>query len=382
MQKNIPDRPRLLIVSDTAIAKTASGEIVGFEPVVREIENFSYLFSKITWIGYDYSYENSRRNMRSPSGVEIEYIFLPRTGGRTLWKKFEVLINMFPIMLRVYSEIKKHDVIHSRAPSMPAFWAIVVSLFDAQRTFWHKYAGSWVDNDAAPFYKLQRFLLKYAKKSCVTINGKWPNQEEHILSFENPCLTDREYAQATDSISKKTFSGKFEFCFIGNLNDAKGVGKIIKALNGLKNDRIGTIHFIGDGEKRSEYENAIRYFNARFYGFLPRKDIEALLPNMHFLLLPSDSEGFPKVVAEASAYGVIPVVSSVSSIPQYIKDGENGFLLQDNTVLDLKEKIEEILIIDEDILRKISLNTSELAKIFTYNHYNKKIQTKILEKHE
>ncbi len=36
------------------------------------------------------------------------------------------------------------------------------------------------------------------------------------------------------------------------------------------------------------------------------------------MLFPSRSEGWPKVLSEAMAFGVVPVASRVSSIPEYL----------------------------------------------------------------
>ena len=44
-------------------------------------------------------------------------------------------------------------------------------------------------------------------------------------------------------------------------------------------------------------------------------------------VLPSYSEGFPKVIAEAMNFGCIPIVSDISCIRQYIINGKNGFLI-------------------------------------------------------
>ena len=65
MHKHISKSSKLLIVSDTAMRVNETGVIEAFEPVVREIENFEHLFEQITWIGYDYSNDLNRKNMRS-----------------------------------------------------------------------------------------------------------------------------------------------------------------------------------------------------------------------------------------------------------------------------------------------------------------------------
>ena len=40
----------------------------------------------------------------------------------------------------------------------------------------------------------------------------------------------------------------------------------------------------------------------------------------YLMLFPSESEGWPKVLSEGKAYGVVPVTSDVSSIPQYLRE--------------------------------------------------------------
>ena len=51
MQENIYRKPRLAIISDTGMY--LKGGIFIFEPVFREVQNFSHLFSEINWLGYE-----------------------------------------------------------------------------------------------------------------------------------------------------------------------------------------------------------------------------------------------------------------------------------------------------------------------------------------
>jgi glycosyltransferase involved in cell wall biosynthesis len=56
----------------------------------------------------------------------------------------------------------------------------------------------------------------------------------------------------------------------------------------------------------------------RFHGWLPRERIDALYAGAHFILLPSRSEGWPKVLSEAMGHGVVPVASAVGSIAAHL----------------------------------------------------------------
>ena len=72
MQKNIHRKSRLAIISDTGMC--LKGGIYIFEPVFREVKNFSHLFGEIIWMGYEnfYAFDGQVRNL--PSTVR-RYIF-------------------------------------------------------------------------------------------------------------------------------------------------------------------------------------------------------------------------------------------------------------------------------------------------------------------
>ena len=64
----------LLIISDTKIQKIGDRNF-GFNSVVLELEVFSTLFDKITWIGFDYSDLNMDESLLEiPINIKIAII--------------------------------------------------------------------------------------------------------------------------------------------------------------------------------------------------------------------------------------------------------------------------------------------------------------------
>jgi glycosyltransferase involved in cell wall biosynthesis len=59
--------------------------------------------------------------------------------------------------------------------------------------------------------------------------------------------------------------------------------------------------------------------------------------------MTSAFEGFPIVIMEAMAFGAIPFVVNVDAIPEHVKDGYNGFLIN--------EVSDEILLVDEAVTK-------------------------------
>lgn len=381
MQRDIHKRPKLLIISDTAVFENYNGEIEAFEPVVREIDHFGDLFSTITWIAAKHDFRNLKKNVKKVDGnINVNYILFDVIGGRDVIGMMKIIKTYFILIPIIYREIRKADVIHTRGPSHPAIIAAFMSLFFKKKVFWQKYAGNWIRKKEAMSYKFQKFLMSKSKHSVVTINGRWDNQEQHILTFENPCLTQKEREDGLSVTRNKNYNERLDFVFVGRLEDAKGVQRIISAFADIESDRIGTIHLVGDGPMRERYEQMVGElvkYDVVFHGMLDKNGVADVMAKSHIAMLPSDSEGFPKVVAEAANFGCVNIVSDISCLSQYIINGETGFLMESLDECGLRDRIEQCLSKDYD-LRKIAEKAYSMADKFTYDYYNERIVKEII----
>jgi glycosyltransferase involved in cell wall biosynthesis len=78
-----------------------------------------------------------------------------------------------------------------------------------------------------------------------------------------------------------------------------------------------------------------------FVGY--QKDIYPYLSNSKMLIIASSAEGFPFVLVEAMAVGVIPVTTPVGCIPDFITEGETGLFFTQKNAQELTEKIKLLL---------------------------------------
>ncbi len=379
MSKDLSKRPKLLIVSDTAVYFVEKEKYFAFEPVVREIENFSHLFSEITWIGFRYTDFPIPANVREINGVKLKYLLLPKVGGYGILNKFLLFASVPVYFIIILFKILCNDIVHSRGPSLPAFLAILISKFYKRPKYWHKFAGNWFQENPPLSYFVQKRLLLNINNSIVTINGKWPDQKPNILSFENPCFTAHELDFARNIVSKKQYIGKLTILFVGRIEEEKGVGRIFDALKFLKKDNIEKVILAGGSKEISYYKEKYKEIDIPciFTGFQNRKQLNELYAISHILLLPTlCSEGFPKVVAEAAAFGCVPVVSGVSSLKQYINN-KNGVCLTDLTGYAISEAINQLMN-NRNLLIQMAKELTSLTDLFTYERYNQRIKQEIL----
>jgi glycosyltransferase involved in cell wall biosynthesis len=372
---------KLLIISHTRHYKNENGTIVGWGPTINELNNIIDEFDEIIHVAMLHSEVPPKSSLPYVSS-KIKFVALPALGGKTIFSKLKMIFLAPKIIHIVSREIKSSDIFQLRTPTGIGVFLIPYLTWFVNTKGWYKYAGNWNQENPPLGYRFQRWMLKNQKRK-VTINGTWKNQPEHCITFENPCLTLQDFENGKQIITKKNYKAPWSFCFVGRLEKAKGVERIIKAFSALtedEKDKISQVDLVGDGAEIDYFKEIALKSGVKinFHGFLPRNDVFDLYKKTPFFLLPSDSEGFPKVIAEAMNFGCIPIVSDVSSIGQYINK-TNGYLLSPIT----SEKLIESLTI---IINERESNLQEKAKLgtkvsikFTFDNYKKRIKEKIIK---
>lgn len=373
---------KLAIISHTNHFLNASGGIVGFGPTVREINHLLEIFDEVYHLAPLHRTRPAPLNAIPYTSKKIAFVPLKPAGGDKLSDKLQILKTAPENIKIIKKTLEKVDIFQFRVPTGMGVYLLPYVSFASSTPRWVKYAGNWVQENPPAGYAFQRWWLKNNfQKSKVTVNGKWPGQEPHVLSFENPCITDAELAEAKAVAAAKSFREKLTICMVGRIEEEKGVGRILEALRRLPKDfPLHKIYFVGDGPGRAGFEKqaATTGFDCVFTGTMNRDNLNRIYTESHIFCLPSTaSEGFPKVIAEAAAFGCVPLVSSISSIGQYIQDGINGAVLKSTDAAGLIEKLQK-LEQDREELSRLSVNVVSLADKFTYSHYNNRIKDDIL----
>src|SRR5690606_15465084 len=361
---------KLTIISHTEHYKKPNGTIVGWGPTISEINHLATDFEEIYHIAFLHQGIPPKSSLPYNS-ENIKFIPLQPVGGESIGAKMKIILNIPTVINTVRKTLKNVDVFQLRTPTGIGVFLIPYLTLFSNKKGWYKYAGNWNQHNPPIGYALQRWMLKKQKRK-VTINGRWPNQPDHCLTFENPCLTEKEREEGLQIMEKKSLAPPYIVCFVGRLEDAKGVQRIINAFGSLNSlEKVAAIHFIGNGEKMEHYEKQCKDLRipAIFHGFLERNKVFGIYRESHFLILPSTaSEGFPKVIAEAMNYGCVPIVSAVSSIGQYV-NSQNGFIVNPCTATELRHTLQKLERLDSEDLKIKALEAHKAAKDFTFEYY-------------
>jgi Glycosyltransferase len=116
---------------------------------------------------------------------------------------------------------------------------------------------------------------------------------------------------------------------VGRLRAEKNVRKLVEIENALLSAGLTNFEFliVGEGNEREFLEKNLKH--AKFTGFLSGEALSEAYANMDIFLFTSETDAFGNVAQEASASGVVPIVSDKGG-PKYLVDhGISGFVAKD-----------------------------------------------------
>lgn len=343
---------------------------------MREIDYLANLFEEVVHIAPLYN-ELPPDSALPYLSEKVKVVPVNPAGGDSWCGKMSVLKQMPAYLLTIYKEIHNVEVIHVRCPANISLMAIVLLAFLRHPKYrWVKYAGNWQPNGREAWsYTFQRWWLNRGlHRGVVTVNGRWSRQPKHVYSFLNPCLTFEEVESARTVASGKELSPPYNLLFVGRVESAKGVGRLLKITKELHEQGIPIrVDIVGDGPERKEFEawtreNGLSSF-VTFHGWMPKPALADFYARAHFLVFPSScSEGWPKVLSEAMAYGAVPIAGAVSSIPQILSETGAGLSFPPD---DIHAFVQAILdYIDNPKLWQVASQAGvKAAPLFTYEHY-------------
>lgn len=129
-------------------------------------------------------------------------------------------------------------------------------------------------------------------------------------------------------------NGEYVIFFAGRLEEIKRVGLILAAFpHIIKDGGQFRVVIAGEGTLRTSLErevvaNGLSNFVV-FLGRVEHDRLRALYNAADLLVLPSEMEGVPMVILEALACGTPVLATRVGGIPDIVRVGENGCLLDD-----------------------------------------------------
>jgi glycosyltransferase involved in cell wall biosynthesis len=158
--------------------------------------------------------------------------------------------------------------------------------------------------------------------------------------------------------------------FVGRLSAPKGIYDLFDAVpRVLERHPEAVFVLVGVAESdtlepviRAEAERRGIAARIAFLGSLEGREKAAAFVTSRMIVVPSWTEAFPLVIPEAMAAGLPVVATAVGAIPDFLKDGEDGFLVAPKDPRMLADRICRLLD-DEGLRQRISNRVRERAPL-------------------
>ena len=159
-------------------------------------------------------------------------------------------------------------------------------------------------------------------KSVYESNNFFKKSRKEV--WPNPVVFSQSFTAGDRS---KQSPDTFNILFLGQVEEYKGIFKLIEAIGGLEGD--WALNVVGDGQALPEAKNrALECHKIKFWGRLSQVELEEnIWPITDLLVNPSQvPETFGLVVAEANAHCVPTLVAGRGALPELVQEGETGWV--------------------------------------------------------
>lgn len=325
---------------------------------------------------------------------ELRFSRLPLlnfTSWRNMLKSFFLLPVAF---ISIFKLMGRAEHIHLRCPGNIGLLASICQIFFPKKPKTAKYAGNWDSGALQPWsYRLQKWILRnpfLSRNMKVLVYGDWPSQSGNVYPFFTASFEEREVAL----MEERSFRSPFRFLFVGNLVKGKNPHLALELVEELLHRKFAvSLDVFGDGPERAGLEQWCReknlQTNIRFHGNIEQKALRQFYRNVHFCLLPSRSEGWPKAIAEAMFFGCIPIATSISCVPWMLDHGRRGILLDplgkdmDKNAW-LKKGADKITLLlkNEPLMKEVSSGAISWSRQYTLEKFEAGIKEVLVPKGE
>ncbi|MBN3518694.1 glycosyltransferase [Algoriphagus lutimaris] len=355
------------------------GKYYAYGPYVREMNIWTKFFTSVTILAplsedrelnpIEIAYEHD--NIRFITVQEINL---------TTWKGRVLTLLSLPVSLaKILQAMRSTDHIHLRCPGNMGLAGATLQYLFPSKAKTAKYAGNWDPKSEQPYtYKLQQRLVsnpRFAKNMKVLVYGKWPNQSQNIVSFFTFSYSQGE---SQEDHREPLYEGnKLQLLFVGALVPGKNPLMAAEVANILKLQKVNfKLTFCGEGDQMEPLRQFVKENSldeeVELCGNLDSERLKNQYKQSHFLIFLSESEGWPKVVAESMYFGCLPITTPVSCVPFMLANGERGDLV-DKDPNEVVKRINYYLSNPQDFFRK-SKNSKEWSKAFTKESFELEIK--------
>jgi glycosyltransferase involved in cell wall biosynthesis len=370
---------RLLIVSTAPFIYKEKG-VYAYGPYVNELVVWNNNASSIGFCCPVWEADRGLLISKIPFEINKNYKLVD-LNGLSFNGKIQSLFFSFYNIAILLKAFYWADHIHIRCPGNIGLLGCFVQMFFPRKAKSAKYAGNWDPQSKQPWsYQLQKWILSNAfltRNMQVLVYGDWSDQSKNIKPFFTATYSEKEKLP----LQSLNLSGNIKFVFVGSLVKGKNPLYSVQLLEALieKGHQV-SLALYGEGVERESLQEYINNNNLEsniiLKGNQNREVIKKAYQESHFVVLASQSEGWPKAIAEAMFWGCVPLATAVSCVPSMLGFGKRGVLLEMNLDKDLQQI--ELLLHKQSVFEFKSVAASTWSRKYTVEVFETEIKKLLL----
>jgi glycosyltransferase involved in cell wall biosynthesis len=377
---------KLLVISSAPVV-AIDGKFYLYAPYEKEMQLWAKHADTIQFCCP--IWRDDKKLLIAPISFEVEAIHeIQEFDSTSFSNKLKAIPLAIVALIKIFKAIQQADHIHLRSPGNVALLACFVQILFPNTPKTAKYAGNWDPKAKQPWsYRLQKWLLSntfLTRNMQVLVYGEWPNQTKNVKPFFTATYSEDEImGRGDEAIGRRgDWETGVKFLFVGTLSKGKQPLYAIQLVEELhKRGRKVTLDLYGEGVLRKELEQYVDQHHLQavvtLQGNQTKDSVLKAYQSSRFLLLPSKSEGWPKVVAEAMFWGCVPLASPVSCVPYMLGNGSRGLLLTERLSEDINQLV--TLLHHPETYQKMANEGQNWSRQFTTDKFEAEIRELFLE---
>lgn len=228
-------------------------------------------------------------------------------------------------------------------------WFIRYAVMHGRRMVVHVHGGVFLTARHIPLclrpilqwvFGLDVPYIVLSEKERETLKNRFGAKDVSVLSN---CV---DLSDASEYVDTENNDKPLRLGYLGRIEPNKGMTELLLACQKLSADGV-PFHLTlagkeqTDGEYLPHFEETLgdRFTYAGVVSGQKKRDF---LRGLDVFVLPTYFEGLPMSLLECMSYGITSVVTPVGSIPEVVKDGENGIFIKSHDVDSIVEAIKRL----------------------------------------
>jgi len=250
------------------------------------------------------------------------------------------LIERFFLILQAVREGYRHIYIHYSYGAV--LMASLVRLFTPVKIYY------W---NCEYYHKLpkDKWLIHSLKLADVLVTGSVGIGHQFAKVFGLPkqkIAIVPNFVQKVEGSQIKLNPQKIHLLFVHHLSDRKGSRQLpIIIREVLKVLPHAQFHLVGDGPDKELLIHELSDISRHvvFYGYAPQTQVAGLFQSCHMFIMPSLSEGFPRVILEAMLYQIPFVATNVGNVSEIVTQPQQAYLVKPEEPVNFAKKVVKLL---------------------------------------